>query len=76
MADKTAPEYAIKLPVPHIWGDGSVTEMWVARLEYSNTFTLSDERGALIVIGDPTHARALARALTVAANHLDSNPEK
>lgn len=67
---------ALELPIPHIWDDGLVTTLTLKRMEFESNFSLSDGVGDIIIIGDADHARALARALTIAANHLDNNPDR
>lgn len=65
------------LPVPHIHCDGSVSQLNIVR--YANREWLginTSDRCHGILVQDATHARALARALTVAADLLDANPEE
>jgi hypothetical protein len=65
----------MNLPVPYIESDGSVNEISIVRYEFREWISIRNA-GASIVVANATHARALAHALTVAANLLDANPEK
>ena len=67
----------MNLPVPYIENDGSVNEISLVRYEHREWFSIrSGTSDASIIVANATHARALAHALTVAANLLDANPEK
>ncbi len=75
MNDTEEREIVLDLPIPHIWDDGSVSELRLTRRAYTDCFALhSDRNDAIIIIGSSEHARALARALTIAADRLDRNP--
>lgn len=69
-------EPVMNLPVPAIEPDGSVNMLSVVRHEFREWISIRSEvSGTSILVANATHARALAHALTVAANLLDGNPE-
>lgn len=63
---------AMNLPIPYIHCDGSVSNLNLVRYESREWFGLQGDNGQSILVQDATHARALARALTIAADLLDS----
>ena len=58
------------LPVPHIYSDGSVSEVNVRKHEKYDWLSVSDG-GESIVISSSDHARRLAQALLIAASLLE-----
>ena len=66
----------LDLPVPHIHPDGGVSMIRVTRYACRDWFGLTEVGGGQLIVQDSTHARALARALTIAADLLDKGPEE
>lgn len=60
----------LDLPIPHIETDGSVNELHIAHYEDREWLSICNSASS-IVIASPDHARALARALVIAANFID-----
>ncbi len=56
-----------ELPVPHIYEDGSVSEVFVKHYEGKDFISVRNDNVS-ILIGSVAQARALARALTIAAD--------
>lgn len=55
------------LPVPHIYSDGSVSTVTVHKYDEHDWVTIRDDVQSIIV-ASPEQARAMARALTIAAD--------
>ena len=66
----------LSLPVPYIHCDGSVSTLTVKRYACREWFSIDSIHGGGILVHDAVHARALARALTIAADLLDAGPEE
>lgn len=58
------------LPVPHIYEDGWVSELWVKKYESHDWLSVGNS-GEAIVIANADHARRLAQALLIAASLLE-----
>lgn len=58
------------LPVPHIYPDGSVSELWVKKYESCDWLSVGNDGGS-IVVANADHARRLAQALLIAASLLE-----
>jgi hypothetical protein len=80
----TPPEKLFDLPVPHIYRDGSVSQINIACFEseaWTSDIPLSpnimdENREHMIVLGSPEQARAMARALLIAADLCDKEMER
>lgn len=72
----TTDRKVLDLPAPHIHPDGTVSTLRVVRYANRDWFGLRDDTGYSVIVHDANHARALARALTIAADLLDANPEE
>jgi len=60
------------LPAPHVYEDGSVRETAVHYTEGATRITIRDG-DYFIIIDDPAHARAVAHALSVAADLMEAH---
>lgn len=60
-------EVAFEMPVPHVYDDGSVQEVFVKKYEGSDWISLTN-KNEWIVIASPEHARQIARVLLIAAD--------
>lgn len=57
-------------PVPHIYTDGSVSEVFIKRYEGHDWLSVGNGNES-VVIADADHARRLAQALLIAASMLE-----
>lgn len=80
----TPPEKLFDLPVPHIYHDGSVSQINIACYESEawnwelplSPYIMDENRENMIVLGSPEQARAMARALLIAADLCDKEMER